>query len=90
MKVFQGRTAVITGAAPGFGLEVSRIAAREGMNLVMADVQANALDAAAAEIMALGAQVLPFRLDVSKASDVKEMAISTRGRLGAPRCGRLG
>ena len=84
MKVLKGRTAVITGAASGFGLEVSRIAAREGMNLVMADVQADALDAAAAEIAALGAQMLPFRLDVSKASDVKEMAISTRGRFGAP------
>ena len=50
MKVFQGRTAVITGAASGFGLEVSRIPAHEGMNLVMADVRADALDAAAAEI----------------------------------------
>ena len=66
MKVFQGRTTVITGAASGFGLEVSRIAAHEGMNLVMTDVRADALDAAAAEIVALGAQVLPFRLDVSK------------------------
>ena len=34
MKTFKGRTAVITGAGSGFGLEVSRIAAREGMNLV--------------------------------------------------------
>ena len=50
MKVFQGRTVVITGAASGFGLEVSRIPAREGMNLVMADVRADALDAAAGEI----------------------------------------
>ena len=33
MKTFKGRTAVITGAGSGFGLEASRIAAREGMNL---------------------------------------------------------
>ena len=46
MKTFKGRTAVITGAGSGFGLEVSRIAAREGMNLVMADVQQDALDRA--------------------------------------------
>ena len=39
MKSFKGRTAVITGAASGFGLEASRIAAREGMNIVMADVR---------------------------------------------------
>ena len=61
MKTFKGRTAVITGAASGFGLEASRIAAREGMNVVMADVQQDALDKAAAEIAALGAPVLPFR-----------------------------
>ena len=56
MKHFKGRTAVITGAASGFGLEASRIAAREGMNVVMADVQPDALDRAAAEIAAAGAR----------------------------------
>ncbi len=60
MKQFKGRTAVITGAASGFGLEASRIAAREGMNVVMADVQPDALDRAAAEIGAMGAAVLAF------------------------------
>ena len=45
----QGRTAVITGAASGFGLETSRLAATLGMNVVMADVLAEPL-AAAAEI----------------------------------------
>ena len=40
MKTFSGRTAVITGAGSGFGLETSRIAAQRGMNVVMADVQA--------------------------------------------------
>ena len=43
MSNWQGRTAVITGAASGFGLECSRIAARQGMNVVMADVQQQAL-----------------------------------------------
>ena len=49
MKTFQGRTAVITGAGSGFGLEASRIAAREGMNVVMVDVQQDALAKAAAK-----------------------------------------
>ena len=48
MKTFKGRTAVITGAGSGFGLEAARIAAREGMNVVLADVQQDALDNAAA------------------------------------------
>jgi len=84
MKTFKGRTAVITGAASGFGLEASRIAARMGMNIVMADVQQDALDTAAAEITALGAQVLPFRLDVSKAAEFEALGAATFKRFGAP------
>jgi NAD(P)-dependent dehydrogenase (short-subunit alcohol dehydrogenase family) len=84
MKHFKGRTAVITGAASGFGLETSRIAAREGMNVVMADVQPDALNQAAAEIVSTGAAVLPFRLDVSKAAEVEALAAATQQRFGAP------
>jgi NAD(P)-dependent dehydrogenase (short-subunit alcohol dehydrogenase family) len=84
MKHFKGRTAVITGAASGFGLETARIAAREGMNVVMADVQADALERAAAEVGAAGAAVLPFRLDVSKAAEVEALGAATLARFGAP------
>ena len=84
MKTFQGRTAVITGAASGFGLEASRIAAREGMKIVMADVQQDALESAAAEIRALGAEVVGFRLDVSKAAEVEALAETTLATFGAP------
>jgi NAD(P)-dependent dehydrogenase (short-subunit alcohol dehydrogenase family) len=84
MKQFKGRTAVITGAASGLGLETCRIAAREGMNVVMADVQQDALDRAAAEIAAAGAVVLPYRLDVSKATEVEALGAATLQRLGAP------
>lgn len=84
MRTFKGRTAVITGAASGFGLEASRIAAREGMNVVMADVQPDALERAAAEIAATGAAVLPFRLDVSKAAEVEALGAAAQQRFGAP------
>ena len=84
MKTFQGRTAVITGAGSGFGLETSRIAARLGMNVVMADVQQDALDTAAAEITALGAPVLAYRLDVSKAAEVEALGAAVLARFGAP------
>jgi NAD(P)-dependent dehydrogenase (short-subunit alcohol dehydrogenase family) len=84
MKSFNGRTAVITGAASGFGLETSRIAAREGMNVVMADVQPDALELAAREIRALGAQVLVARTDVSRAADVEALGAATKERFGAP------
>jgi len=84
MKTFKGRTAVITGAGSGFGLEAARMAAREGMNVVMADVQQDALDKAAAEISALGAAVLPMRVDVAKAPEVEAMGAATFKRFGAP------
>ncbi len=84
MKNFAGRTAVITGAGSGFGLETSRIAARRGMNVVMADVQADALARAAAEIESLGAKVLVQRLDVSKAAEVEALGRTVAARFGAP------
>ena len=79
-----GGVAVITGAASGFGLEACRIAARRGMQVVMADVQADALQAATAEVRALGASVLPFQLDVSKAAEVDALGEATRQAFGAP------
>ena len=84
MKNFHGRTAVITGAASGFGLEAARLAAQRGMNIVMADVQQDALDRAAAEIGGLGAAVLAYRLDVSKAAEVEALGAATLARFGAP------
>ncbi len=80
----QGGIAVITGAASGFGLEASRIAASLGMRIVMADVQADALAAAQAEIEGLGAQVLPYRLDIARSSEVEAMAAATLQRFGTP------
>jgi NAD(P)-dependent dehydrogenase (short-subunit alcohol dehydrogenase family) len=77
-------TAVITGAGSGFGLEASRIAAARGMNVVMADVQADALDKAAAEIRRLGAQVLAHQVDVAKSDQVQALADATVQRFGAP------
>lgn len=84
MGYFTGRTAVITGAASGFGLEASRIAAGEGMNVVMADVMPEPLARAAAEIEGLGAEVLSFQLDVSSAERVQALADATVQRLGVP------
>jgi len=84
MKTFAGRTAVITGAGSGFGLEVSRIAAARKMNVVMADVQQDALDRAAAEIRALGAAVIAQRVDVAHAAEVEALGEATRESFGAP------
>jgi NAD(P)-dependent dehydrogenase (short-subunit alcohol dehydrogenase family) len=85
---FKGKTAVLTGAGSGFGLECARIAANLGMNVVMVDVQQDALDKASSEISATaatnGGQVLSFRLDISKVEEVEAMANKVFQTLGAP------
>ncbi len=84
MKNFKGRTAVITGGASGFGREFARIAARLGMNVVIADVQQDALDATRAELEGQGASVLALKTDVSKAEAVQALADATVKRFGVP------
>ena len=84
MHPLSGGVAVITGAASGFGLEASRTAAGLGMRVVMADVQADALEAAAAEVRGLGATVLPHRLDIAKAAEVEALGQATLQAFGAP------
>jgi NAD(P)-dependent dehydrogenase (short-subunit alcohol dehydrogenase family) len=84
MNSFRHRTAVITGAASGFGLEVARLAAREGMNVVMADLQAEALQRSAHDVQGLGAEVLALRVDVSAAAQVEALGAAVKRRFGAP------
>ena len=81
---FKGKTAVLTGAGSGFGLECARIGAQLGMNLVLVDVQQDALDKAAAEISAHGVQVLACRVDVSNAQAMEQLALDVKARFGAP------
>ncbi|WP_348688579.1 SDR family oxidoreductase [Acidovorax soli] len=81
---FAGKTAVLTGAGSGFGLECARIGARLGMNLVLVDVQQDALDAAAAEMQAAGAQVLARKVDVSSTPQMEQLAVDVAQRFGAP------
>jgi NAD(P)-dependent dehydrogenase (short-subunit alcohol dehydrogenase family) len=47
MREFAGKTAFITGAASGIGLALARTFLDRGMNVMMADVEQAALDAAA-------------------------------------------
>lgn len=81
---FKGKTAVLTGAGSGFGLECARLGAKLGMNLVLVDVQQDALDKAAEEMKAVGAQVLSFKLDVSSAAQMEAMGQAVFERFGAP------
>ncbi len=67
-----GKVAVITGAASGIGRGLARHAASQGMQLVLADVNVPALEAAAAELA--GVEVLTQVVDVSDAAAVDHLA----------------
>jgi NAD(P)-dependent dehydrogenase (short-subunit alcohol dehydrogenase family) len=81
---FKGKTAVLTGGGSGFGLECARIGARLGMKLVLADVQQDALDRAAAEMKAAGADVMSMQVDVSDGVQMEHLARRVQERFGAP------
>ena len=81
---FKGKTAVLTGAGSGFGLECARIGAKLGMNLVLVDVQQDALDKATAEIEATGAKVLSRKVDVSSTEQMEALAADVEKTFGAP------
>jgi NAD(P)-dependent dehydrogenase (short-subunit alcohol dehydrogenase family) len=74
MKQFEGRVAVITGAGSGLGREFANTAAALGMKLVIADVDAAALERASDELQAGGAEVLAMVADVRICSHVEELA----------------
>ena len=74
MENFAGRVAVITGAGSGLGREFANEAARLGMKLVLADVDAAALEQVSSALQAGGADVLAMVCDVRKAAHVEELA----------------
>lgn len=81
---FKNKTAVITGAASGFGLACARIAAARGMNLVLVDVQPDALARAQAELADSGAPVMAEAVDVASGEQMAALAAAVQERFGAP------
>jgi len=77
-----GKVAVVTGGASGIGLALGKRVAAEGMKVVLADIEASALEAAAAELPAT-AEVLTVVADVSKAEQVDEIRRSAVDAFGA-------
>jgi NADP-dependent 3-hydroxy acid dehydrogenase YdfG len=82
VKHFEGRVAVVTGAASGIGRAFATRAAAEGMRVVLADVEKGALEATADELEASGAEVLAVPTDVADAAAVEALASATVDRFG--------
>lgn len=83
MDIGSGKVAVVTGAGSGIGLAMANAFAAAGCAVVLADVQVDALEAAAAEVGAHDGEVLTVVTDVSKADQVEALAAATIERFGA-------
>ncbi len=82
MQDFKGRTAVITGGASGIGLAVARRLGEEGANVVIGDIEAEALERAATALDNSGIPVEPVLTDVSKREEIVALADRATERFG--------
>ena len=74
MKEFKGKTAVVTGAASGIGYALAKRFAQEKMNVVLADIEQDALDATVTKISNLGVEAVGIAVDVMDKNSVQSLA----------------
>jgi NAD(P)-dependent dehydrogenase (short-subunit alcohol dehydrogenase family) len=79
---FVGKTIIITGAASGIGAATALIFAREGANIVLADINKEKADAVAAAVKKLGAGALVVALDVTDRAAVDKMVKAAVAKFG--------
>ena len=81
---FEGKSAIVTGAASGIGQAVAQRLASEGAHVACVDLNPDAAKATADGIVAAGGNAFPLACDVSDADAVKAMvdgAVATLGKL---------
>src|SRR5438128_9609393 len=83
---FENKVALVTGAGSGMGLATAKAFAEAGASVVLADIQEEAVRAAAEQLIADGRKALAIRCDVSDDGQVASMieqTVSSFGRLDA-------
>ena len=81
---FDGRTALITGAAQGIGAGVARRLACEGAAVAVTDLSLDGAERTAREIQAAGGHARPYRLDVSSTAQIEQVVRAAEQALGTP------
>ena len=82
MKEFNGKVALVTGAAHGIGHAFSKEAAERGMKLALVDIDEPALNQVAEELRGLNAEVLVCVTDVSVYEEAKASVQATMEQFG--------
>lgn len=81
-SAFEGKTAVITGGASGVGRCMCEHFARAGMNVVLADVEATALEEASAQMRDAGLNVVGVQADVTNPDSMAALEEASRAAFG--------
>jgi NAD(P)-dependent dehydrogenase (short-subunit alcohol dehydrogenase family) len=79
VQIEPGRVAVVTGGASGIGFALAAAAAERGMSVVLSDVRAGALEAAADRLRGPAAAVTTVAADVSRPDDIDRVARTAFG-----------
>ena len=79
---FEGKVALVTGASSGMGLATAQAFAEAGAAVVLADIQEDAVRAAARELCSAGHKALAVGCDVSDDAQVAEMVDRTVAEFG--------
>jgi NAD(P)-dependent dehydrogenase (short-subunit alcohol dehydrogenase family) len=82
MQQLEGKVAVVTGGASGIGQALARRFVADGMRVMLADIEGDALSAAARELREGGGQVAEYVCDVSDESQVIDLATETYEQFG--------
>ncbi len=83
MRDLKGKVAVVTGAASGIGRAMAERFGREGMKLVLADVEEKALIDTRDAFLKAGVEAIAMTVDVSKPDQVERLAKRTFEKFGA-------
>lgn len=83
IQEFEGKTAVVTGGGSGIGGGMCRRFAKQGMQIVVADIEGESAEKAANALREGGARAIGFACDVSNRSDVVCLAEGAIAEFGA-------
>ena len=83
MRDLAGKVAVITGAGGGIGAALAHAFAREGMRIVVSDIDERAAAITAADIASGGGEAISARVDVARQQDLDDLANRAWDRFGS-------